>query len=87
MKKFAIVFFAVLFQLVGLAFWIVTSTDYGQAMAASFISELVAFLLYSWLFILLKNAKTILLKFGMISSAALGLVGLVAYFDIRGILW
>ncbi len=86
MKKYTIGFFAVIFQLAGLAFWSVASTDYGDAMLAAFISELVAFLLYSWLFILLKNSKTILLKIGMALSAALGLVALVAYFNIRGFL-
>ncbi len=83
MKKYIIGFFAVFFQLIGLAFWIVTSTDYGDAMLAALISELVAVLLYSWLF---KTSKTILLKFGMASSAGLAFVSLAAYIEIRGFL-
>ena len=64
----------------------VASADYGDAMLAAFISELIAFLLYSWLFITLKNSKTILLKSAMAFSVVWGLFLLMAYVDIRGFL-
>lgn len=81
MKKYTIGFFGVFFQLIGLAFWMVTSTDYGDAMLVALISGLAAFLLYSWLY---KTSKTKLLKIGMTSSAGLAFVSLASYFEIRG---
>ena len=81
MKKYTIGFFAVFFQLIGLAFWLVSSADYGDAMLVALISELVAVLLYSWLY---KTFKTKILKFGMTSSAGLAFVSLASYFEIRG---
>ncbi|MDH5761398.1 MAG: hypothetical protein OEZ51_00330 [Nitrospinota bacterium] len=84
MKKYIIGFLAVFFQLAQFVFTTAASPDYGDMALGAFISGLVAFLLYLWLFFLLKKSKSILLKFGMASSAALGLVGLVSYFDIRG---
>ena len=81
MKKFALIFFAVFFQLAQLVFLTAASPDYGDMALGAFISGLVAFLLYLQLF---KIYKTIFLKFGMAFSAVIGLVELMAYFDIRG---
>lgn len=84
MTKFIIGFFGVFFQLFGLMFYTAASPDYGITMMNTFICELISFLLYLCLFFLLKKSKSILLKFGMASSAILGLVGSVSYFEIRG---
>jgi hypothetical protein len=84
MIKFIIGFFGVFFQLFGVVFYTAASPDYGLMMMSTFDCELIAFLLYLWLYFLLKKSKSILLKFAMASSATLGLVGLVRYFDIRG---
>lgn len=86
MMKFAVGFFAVTFQLVGLVFYTAASPDYGFTMMATFVNELIAFLLYLWLFFLLNKSKTILLILGIASSAALGLWALAGYVDIRGFL-
>ena len=87
MKKFLIGFFAVFFQLLGLGFHSVASADYGGAMLAAFINTSIAFVLFLWLFNLIRNPKTALLKFGMAFSALWGLFSLVAYVDMRGFLW
>jgi hypothetical protein len=84
MKNFIIGFFAIFFQFTGIVFYTAASPDYGMTMRITFVNELIAFLLYLWLFFLLKKSKSILLKFGMASSAVLSLIGLVGYFDIRG---
>jgi hypothetical protein len=81
MKKFAIGFFAILFQLAQLVFLTVASPDYGDMALGASISGLVAFLLYLWLFILLKNSKYTLHKIGMALSTAMGLVAVLGYFS------
>jgi len=82
MKKFLIGFFAVFFQLLGLMFYMAAAHSYEFAMMSVFINNLIAFLLYFWLFSLLQKPKYVSLKFGMASSVVLGLVGLVSYLDV-----
>ena len=86
MKKVAIGFFAIFFQFAQLVFMTASSPDYGDMALGAFITGLAAFLLYLWLFLLLKK-KSILLRFAIFFSAGFGLVELVRYFDIRGYLW
>lgn len=91
MKKIAIGFFALLFQLAGFAVFYAANADftglyngmdlYFSLMGVVFILELLAFLLYLWLFIRLKSPRPVLLKIGMGICAGIGLIALTRYID------
>ena len=86
MQKYFIAIFAVIFQVFGLVTYTASGPDYGDLMAATAVSESLAFLLYLLLRLRLKEPNRLLIvtQFAMGCSAGLALLSLVAYLDIRG---